>query len=111
MEQDPQKPTPDSSSEAIGKLVGGAVLFAVLWFGFDAYVKYESANTMDEIQNQVTEDFERQYRDVEKYGTTMDKCARAGMVAEGHLQAGNQSAYAKWKEIEREDCQTAGLNR
>ena len=66
---------------------------------------------MYDIQNEVADDFERQYRDVEKYGTAIDKCVRAGLVAEGHLQAGNQSAYARWKTIEREDCRTAGVNR
>ena len=87
------------------------MVFAVLWFGFDAFIKYEAENTMDEIHNQVADDFERQYRDVQKYGTAMDKCVRAGMVAEGHLQAGNQSSYAQWKAIERADCRAAGLNR
>ena len=113
MEQDPQdqKKSVDEAGEVVGKLLGGAVVFAVLWFGFDAFIKYEAENTMDEIHNQVADDFERQYRDVQKYGTAMDKCIRAGMVAEGHLQAGNQSSYAQWKAIERADCRAAGLNR
>ena len=109
--QDLQKPTSDASAESIGKLVGGVVLFAVLWYGLDAYVKQDSVDRMYDIQNEVADDFERQYRDVEKYGTAIDKCVRAGLVAEGHLQAGNQSAYARWKTIEREDCRTAGVNR
>ena len=40
----PKKTTPDASLEAIGKLVGGAFIFAVIWFDFDAFVKYESEN-------------------------------------------------------------------
>ena len=113
MEQDPQNQnnSVDAAGEVVGKVVGGAAVFAVLWFGFDAYIKYEAGNTMDEIHNQVADDFERQYRDVEQYGTAMDKCVRAGMVAEGHLQAGNQSSYAQWKAIENADCRAAGLNR
>lgn len=80
-------------------------------FGFDVDIKYEEVHTMDEIQNQVADDFERQCRDVQKYGTAMDKFVRTGMVAEGHLQAGNQSSCAQWKAIERADCRAAGLSR
>jgi len=110
-EQSPKKPSGDEAGEAVAKLVGGAVIFVIAWFGFDAWINYEAGNTMDEIQQEVADDFERQYRDVQKYGTAMDKCVRAGMVAEGHLQAGNQSSYARWKAIERTDCRAAGLNR
>ena len=93
------------------KVFSGIVAAGLFWFGFDALMHYETVNTLDSIHQQVSNDFERQYRDVEKYGSAMDKCVRAGLVAEGHLQAGNSSSYEHWKWVEKMDCRAAGLDR
>ena len=113
MEQDPQDQSKsvDAAGEVVGKVVSAAVVFAVLWFGFDAFVNYEAERSLDEIENQVADDFESQYRDVQQFGSAIDKCVAAGMVAAGHLQAGNSSSYAQWKNIEQADCAAAGLPR
>lgn len=108
-EESPKKPSWGKAGGAIVNLLKGAVVFAVVWSGLNALVDFEADNSMDEIENQVAEDFERQYREVQQYGTPIDICVRAGFVAEGHLQAGNSSAYAKWKNIEAADCRAAGM--
>ena len=98
-----------ASAEFLGKFVGGLVLFGISFAAINALVNVEADRGMDRIHNQVADDFERQYQDVTVSGTAMDRCVRAGLVAEGHLQAGNQSAYAQWKRTESRDCRAAGL--
>lgn len=106
-----KQPNADDPVGALGKVLGGLVTFGVLYFGFSYFVSIEAERGMNQIENQVAEDFERQYRDVSRYGSALDKCVQAGMVSAGHLQAGNTSAYARWKTIESNDCRAAGLNR
>jgi len=63
------------------------------------------------IQSKVAQDVTAQYYEVSRHGTAIDRCVRAGMVAEAYLQAANSELYARWKEVEKTDCQEAGLYR
>ena len=63
------------------------------------------------VQNQVASDFERQYQEVKESGNMMDRCIRAGLVAEGYLQSGNNESYRLWRSVEKADCQAAGIAR
>lgn len=63
-------------------------------------------------QNQeiVASDFERQYWDVVGAGGSLtDLCVRAGFVAEGYLQSGNQTKYTEWQDRRQRDCNAAGV--
>lgn len=85
---------------------------AILFFIFVAAMIAWGADTttdIETIQTQVAKDFERQYNDARKYGNAIDVCVRAGLVAEGYLQAGDSVSYAEWKRTERTDCRAAGL--
>ena len=64
---------------------------------------------VDDIHNQVALDAEQQYAAVAEHGTAVDRCVRAGLVAESYLQGNNDAEYAEWKQIEKEDCNAAGI--
>ena len=66
---------------------------------------------MTDLKTDVAADFERQYQSASLHGTMVDRCVRAGLVAEGYLQAGDEAKYAQWKRVEDVDCQAAGLVR
>jgi hypothetical protein len=68
---------------------------------FSANLHYAQRVTADE--------FEAQYNLTTKGGNAMDRCVRAGLVAEAHLQAQNFREYENWKDQERRDCRRAGL--
>jgi len=46
-----------------------------------------------------------------KHLLLVPKCVHAGMVAAAYLQAKDQGSYARWKEVERQDCNAAGVPR
>lgn len=60
-------------------------------------------------QAEVAKNFEDQYAAVVKSGTPIDRCVRAGLVAEGYLQAGDNVNFAKWADIKSKDCKAAGV--
>ena len=62
------------------------------------------------LQGGVAKDFEKQYNMAKTSGTKIDICVRAGLVAEGYLQAQDQKNYRKWKAIQKRDCASAGIN-
>lgn len=66
---------------------------------------------MTDLKTDVAADFERQYQSASLHGTMVDRCVRAGLVAEGYLQAGNEVKYSSWKQVEQADCAAAGLMR
>jgi hypothetical protein len=82
-----------------------AVLLAFFLFGLVA----GDVQSIKPLQTQVANDFEEQYTQVKLHGTMMDRCVRAGLVAEGYLQAGDNTNFAKWVDIKKADCKAAGL--
>lgn len=71
----------------------------------------ESREVMRGYQEQVANDFVEQYQMAKESGTAVDVCVRAGLVAEGYLQAGDRELYQTWKGVERVDCAAAGIVR
>lgn len=65
--------------------------------------------TLQDIQKQAALDAEKQYEMTARSGTPIDKCVRAGLVAESYLQATDEVQYQHWKVIQRLDCSTAGV--
>jgi hypothetical protein len=59
---------------------------------------------MDDINEKVISDAEREYQIASSSGTNVDRCVHAGMVAAAHLQAHNQPSYQSWKMREEMDC-------
>ena len=45
-----------------------------------------------------------QYGYAVRSGTRLDACKQAGVVGAAYLDARNESAYKRWKQIEAENC-------
>lgn len=86
-------------------------IMAFLIGSFAASIPQKASDNLKPFQEQVAQDFEAQYAAVVESGTAIDRCVRAGLVAEGYLQAANNDKYKEWKEVEKEDCNAAGVPR
>lgn len=88
-------------------------LFVIFFFGFLIALAIpspaETRDAMQGIQTSVAEDMVRQYEDTVKHGLPIDQCVRAGLVAEGYLQAGDSAEYERWQAIKLADCEKAGI--
>jgi hypothetical protein len=91
-EEKPQNP--------VSTLLGLGVIGFVAWYFFAGG-----------LQNGVAKDFEKQYQMALSSGSPIDVCVRAGLVAEGYLQAQDQDNYRKWKAVEKQDCKAAGIEK
>jgi hypothetical protein len=110
MEQTPT-PTPQDGAKILGALLS---LGAFAYMGYMFYgggVQKEATESMRSIEQQVATDSEAQYNITKQSGTAIDRCVHAGMTAAAYLQANDQSSYANWKEVERRDCDAAGMPR
>jgi flagellar basal body-associated protein FliL len=89
------------------------VIFIVLFLigSFAASIPQTASQAIKPYQEQVAIDFEAQYAAVVESGTAIDRCIRAGLVAEGYLQAANTEKYKEWKQVEKADCKAAGVPR
>jgi hypothetical protein len=67
-------------------------------------VSRSGSRFMDDINEKVISDAEREYQIASSSGTNVDRCVHAGMVAAAHLQAHNQPSYQSWKMREERDC-------
>lgn len=79
---------------------------AVLTFALSGCMDSEA-----DIYKKVVDDSIKQYEIAKRNGTQMDVCANAGMVKAAFLQAKDETNYSKWVEIEKQDCELAGLPR
>ena len=87
------------------------IFFFVILIALAMPSEEDIATGLTDIKTDVATDFERQYENAKAHGSILDRCVRAGLVAEGYLQAGDEGKYADWKEVERADCQAAGVMR
>jgi hypothetical protein len=92
-------------------VIGIIVAVGMAWFYFGGGLERQAARDLNRIQTQVANDFVQQYEVAKRNGTAMDRCVRAGLVAEGFLQAKNEASYAHWKAIEKADCAAAGVSK
>ena len=104
-------PSPQDGAKVLGALLSiGACLYVGYMF-YGGGLEKEAAQTMKTIEQQVAADYEAQYNITQQSGTAIDQCVQAGMVAAAYLQAKDQSSYARWKGVERRDCDAAGVPR
>jgi hypothetical protein len=52
---------------------------------------------------------EDRYMMVSRHGAAAERCAEAQAVADAALQAGDEKAYAKWRDMAEGDCGSARL--
>lgn len=67
--------------------------------------------SMQDIQQQVAMDSVKAYELSKKAGDKIEICVKAGMVAEAYNQAKDEPNYLSWKQIEKNDCETAGIKK
>lgn len=85
------------------------VAFIILaWIG-NAASPQNATKAIQPYQSEVAKNFEEQYAQVKAHGTMIDRCVRAGLVAEGYLQAQDNVNFAKWVDIKSADCKAAGM--
>ncbi|OWP85282.1 hypothetical protein BWK59_00655 [Flavobacterium davisii] len=89
--------------------VGVVAFFVMLSFFFGGGIEKEAERQMNEIENTVALDAEKQYEIAKKSGTSMDAYVQAGMVCAAYLQANDEVNYKKWKAIEKEEAKNAGI--
>lgn len=63
------------------------------------------------IEEQVAQDTVDQYNIAKRQGDPIQICVQAGLVAAAYLQAEDEPNYNRWKAIEEEDCEAAGVPR
>jgi len=64
---------------------------------------------MDDIEAQVAEDSVKKYQIAKRNGNAIDAYVAAGIVCAAYLQAEDEASYRKWKKIEAEEAQRAGM--
>lgn len=95
-------------------LVAAAWPFAGKFFGIyqgvhNRRVMDNAESLMNDIHDKVARDAEDQYAIAKRNGSAMDAYVQAGMVAAAHLQAKNEAEYRRWKQIESEEAERAGV--
>lgn len=72
-------------------------------------IERQVAEDIHKIEKQVASDTVAQYEIAKREGSKIQICVQAGFVSAAFLQAKDEQNYQKWKRIEKEDCQKAGL--
>jgi hypothetical protein len=63
------------------------------------------------LADEVATDAVTRYGIAKRNGSSTAVCVQAGLVAAAYLQAKNEKEYRKWTEIEKADCERAGIDR
>ena len=90
--------------------VGVAGFILLISFIFGGGVEKQAEKQLNEIQNKVALDAEKQYEIAKRNGTPMDAYVQAGLVSAAYLQANDEINYKKWKKIEKEEAKNAGVS-
>ena len=104
-------PTPTKSAQTAGAVVGLLVFAGLVWYYFGGGLEMDASRRMQDIENKVAADAVTQYGIAKRNGNAMDACVQAGMVAAAYLQAKDEGHYQQWKQTERGDCASAGIQR
>ncbi|MFC3903196.1 hypothetical protein SAMN05421749_104282 [Acinetobacter marinus] len=62
-------------------------------------------DVLESVYQQVVDESIQEYQIAKKHGDLVDVCVQAGLVSAAQLQAKNEDGYAKWKNIEKADCE------
>jgi uncharacterized ion transporter superfamily protein YfcC len=85
------------------------ITIVVMGYIFGGGIDKKVANDMQNIENQVAVDAEKQYEIAKSQGDLMQTYVQASLVAAAYLQAKDEVNYKKWKAIEKEDSVNAGM--
>lgn len=95
---EPRGDEPRQKFQPFQVLISIIIFIGLLWYFFGGGVS-----------GVVAQDFQKQYEMAQRGGSAMDVCVRAGLVAEGYLQAHDSKNYQIWKVRQQQDCAIAGL--
>lgn len=103
-----------SSDNPNANTILSTIVFLILigigaWYFYGGGLEQETETTLQEISDKVAEYSVAEYNMASLSGDTISICVQAGMVSAAYLQAQNQTQYLIWKEIEKVDCERAGL--
>jgi hypothetical protein len=90
-------------------IIGIVVFVIMIWFYFGGGLEQQAAEQMQTIENQVAADAVKQYEIAKNSGDAMDAYVQAGIVAAAYLQAKDELNYKKWKDIEKQEANNAGM--
>ena len=102
---------PEKQVNPIQIIVGIIIVIGLVWYFYGGGLEKQAAKALQKIENQVADDAVKQYGIASRSGTAMDVCVQAGFVTAAYLQAKDESNYRRWKEIEKTDCEKAGLRK
>lgn len=92
-------------------IVVGIAAVAALFVSQQGSVSERTERGMAGIYAKVVGDAEDQYGIAKRQGDPIAVCVQAMSVAAANLQAKDEAAYRKWKNIEASDCERAGMPR
>lgn len=92
-------------------IIGLAVAIGIIWYLFGGGLEKQAGTDLQVIQNQVADDSVKQYQIAKRNGSPIDACVQAGLVTAAYLQAKDEPNYQRWKEVEKADCERAGVPR
>jgi hypothetical protein len=101
----------EPKNNGIQGFIGVGFLAFLAWFFFFGGWEQQTQDLMQKNYEQVSQDFEAQYRIAAQAGKPMDKCVQASIVAAAYLQEQNSQKYSYWKDMETIDCAAAGVPR
>lgn len=109
----PATPGRAATLRALMWAAGGAVALIGLmhWVAGKPVSTGAAAQRYELLQLQAANDQARQYLIAKRSGPAMDACAQAGFTAAAYLAARNEAEYARWRQIEADDCAAAGVRR
>lgn len=90
-------------------VIGVVIAILLIYFFFGGGLEKSANNQVQQIENQVALDFEKQYKIAKENGTAIDAYTQASLVSAAYLQANDQENYKKWKAIEKEEAKRAGM--
>jgi hypothetical protein len=93
----------------IKAIFGIVIAVGLIWFFFGGGLDRQVAKDMQKNNNQVADDFVKQYGIARRNGTAIDVCLAASLVSAAYLQAKDEPNYRHWKDIEKSDCAEAGM--
>ncbi|PSL42799.1 hypothetical protein CLV51_11015 [Chitinophaga niastensis] len=96
-------------SSALKAIISIAIAIGALWFFFGGGLEQKAKSDLNKIENQVAEDAVKQYEIAKKQGDKMQTYVQASLVATAYLQAKDEVNYNKWKDIEKEAGEAAGV--
>lgn len=73
-------------------------------------VNQETQEQVQLVSNQIVQKSINRYEIVKKSDNPMDACLQAGIIKNTMLATQNETGFLKWKTIENDDCNKAGIH-